>query len=116
MLVLVIVAILAALFVQHIDEVKQHAYIATMQSDLRNLETAEEGYFVQYGMYTTTMIPDQYTPSTNDTYTILSGSITGWSAVVSRLNATGLPITTCHMAVGTDETTATEWPGAPYCP
>ena len=116
LMVLIIIGIISAMFVQHISDVKAHAYVATMQSDLRNLETAEEGYFIEYDTYTPSMTPDRYTPSTNDTYTINSASVTGWSAVITRLNDTGLGITTCHIAVGTDETTATEWAGAPYCP
>jgi prepilin-type N-terminal cleavage/methylation domain-containing protein len=116
LMVLIIVGILAALMVQHIEEVKQHAYIATMQSDLRNLETAEEGYFVEFDMYTGNMTTDRYMPSTLDTYSIMSASVTGWSGVVTRLNDTGLGTTSCHIAVGTDETTSTEWAGAPYCP
>ena len=115
-MVMVVLGILAALMIEHISELKQHAYISTMQSDLRNLETAEEGYFVEFDTYTPSLLPDRYTPSTNDTFTILSASVTGWSAVVTRLNDTGLGTTSCHIAVGTDETTATEWPGAPYCP
>jgi type IV pilus assembly protein PilA len=114
--VLVVLGILASLMIVHISQLKEHAYLATMQSDLRNLETAEEGYFVEFDTYTLSMTTDRYTPSTNDTYSILSASVTGWSAVVTRLNDTGLGVTTCHIAEGTDETTATEWPGAPYCP
>lgn len=115
-IVVVILGILATLMVQHISYVKEHAYVATMQSDLRNLETAEEAYFVEYNQYALTLPADRYLPSTNDTFTIMSASVTGWSGTVSRLNDTGLGVTTCHMAVGTDETTSTEWPGAPYCP
>jgi prepilin-type N-terminal cleavage/methylation domain-containing protein len=115
-LVLVILGILASLMIVHISQVKEHAYIATMQSDLRNLETAEEGYFIEFDTYTSSMATSRYTPSTNDTYTIESATVTGWSAVVTRLNDTGLGVTSCHIAEGTEETTATEWPGAPYCP
>jgi len=115
-IVMVIIGILAALMVEHIEEVKDHAYTATMQSDLNNLEAAEESYFVDYDTYTGSMPLDRYMPSANDTYSIVSASVTGWSATVSRLNATGLAVTTCHIAVGTGETTASEWPGAPYCP
>jgi prepilin-type N-terminal cleavage/methylation domain-containing protein len=116
MLVLVIVGILAALMVEHIEEVKDHAYTATMESDLNNLEAAEESYFVDFDTYTGSLPVDRFMPSDNDTFTIVSASITGWSGTVSRLNATGLAVTTCHIAVGTAETTGTEWPGAPYCP
>jgi prepilin-type N-terminal cleavage/methylation domain-containing protein len=116
MLVLVIIGILATLAVVHIAETKQHAYVATMQSDLNNLEEAEEAYFVEFNTYTPTMPVDRYMPSTNDTYSITTADFTGWSAVVTRLNDTGMGVTSCHLASGTAETTATEWPGAPNCP
>jgi hypothetical protein len=87
-----------------------------MVSDLNNLEEAEEAYFVEFNTYTPTMPVDRYMPTSNDTYTILTADFTGWSAVVTRQNDLGVGVNTCHMAVGSDETTATEWPGAPYCP
>ena len=111
-----IVGILATISIQHIAEVKQHAYIAALQSDLRNLETAEEGYFVEYQTYTPSMPPDWYAPTTGDQYAITNATATGWAAVVTRTNAVGLTVSSCHMAAGTSETTASEWPGAPYCP
>lgn len=116
MLVLVIIGILATLAVVHIAQTKQHAYVATMVSDLNNLEEAEEAYFVEFNTYTLDIPTDRYMPSPNDTYTITSADFTGWSAVVSRLNDVGMGVTSCHLASGTAETTASEWPGAPYCP
>jgi prepilin-type N-terminal cleavage/methylation domain-containing protein len=113
-MVMAVLAILAALMIEHISQLKQKAFIATMQSDLRTLETAEEGYFIEFSIYTPTLLTDRYTPTTGDTFTITSASVTGWSAVVTYSNALG--VTSCHMAVGSAETTASEWPGAPYCP
>jgi len=116
LLVLVIIGILATLAVVHIGYTKEHAYIATMVSDLNNLEEAEEAYFVEFNTYTTSMPIDRYMPSRNDIYSITTADFTGWSAIVTRQNDLGAGINTCHIASGTDETTATEWPGAPYCP
>jgi prepilin-type N-terminal cleavage/methylation domain-containing protein len=116
MLVLVIIGILTCLAVVHIAETKEHAYVAMMESDLNNLESAEESYFVEFNTYTLDMPVDRFMPSTNDTYTITSATFTGWSAVVTRLNDVGAGVNTCHLASGTGEMTATEWPGAPYCP
>ena len=116
MVVIIIISILATIAIQHITELKERAYIAAMQSDLRNLETAEEAYFVEYQTYTPTMALDWYTPTTGDQYSITAASVTGWSAVVTSTHAAGLGVTSCHMASGSAETTATEWPGAPYCP
>jgi len=115
-MVVILIGILTALMVQHITEVKEHAYLASMQSDLRNLETAEESYFVDYDTYTASLPVDRYMPSQDNTYAILSATVTGWSAQVTRTSTAGLGVNTCHIAVGTAETTAAEWPGAPYCP
>jgi type IV pilus assembly protein PilA len=115
-LVLVIIGILAALSVEHISQVKQHAYIAAMESDLNNLESAEESYFVDFDTYTLNVPTYLFMPTTNNTFSVVTASVTGWSGIVTRLNDTGLGVTSCHIAVGTEEGTATEWPGAPYCP
>jgi prepilin-type N-terminal cleavage/methylation domain-containing protein len=115
-MVVILIGILTALMVQHITEVKRHAYVASLQSDLRNLETAEESYFVDYDTYTASLPVNRYMPSVDNTYSILSASVTGWSAQVTRTATVGLGTNTCHIAVGTAETTATEWPGSPYCP
>jgi prepilin-type N-terminal cleavage/methylation domain-containing protein len=115
MLVIVIIGILVAIAVIHFSDIQEHAYIATMESDLNNLEEAEEAYFVEFDTYTVDMPTDRYMPSTNDTYSITSADFTGWSAVVTRING-AIGVTSCHLASGTAETTASEWPGAPYCP
>jgi prepilin-type N-terminal cleavage/methylation domain-containing protein len=116
LLVLVIVGILATLAVVHIAYTKEHAYVAAMVSDLNNLEEAEEAYFVEFNTYTAAMPADRYMPTSNNTYSITTADFTGWSAIVTRENDLGAGINTCHIATGTDETTASEWPGAPYCP
>jgi Tfp pilus assembly protein PilE len=116
MVVVFFISILATIAIQHITELKDRAYIAAMESDLRNLATAEEAYFVEYQTYTSSMSLDWYTPTTGDLYSITAATGTGWSAVVTSTHAAGLGVTTCHMASGSAETTASEWPGAPYCP
>jgi hypothetical protein len=62
------------------------------------------------------MPQDWFTPTVGDQYTITDANATGWAATVTRTNSVGLAVSSCHMASGTSETTATEWPGAPYCP
>jgi prepilin-type N-terminal cleavage/methylation domain-containing protein len=113
---IVFICVLSAIATQHIQDVKQHAYIAALQSDLHNLATAEEGYFIEYQTYTPSMPQDWFTPTVGDQYTITDANATGWAATVTRTNGVGLAVSSCHMASGTSETTATEWPGAPYCP
>lgn len=116
LVVLIIIGILATLAIVHIAYTKEHAYVAAMVSDLNNLEEAEEAYFVEFNTYTAAMPPDRYMPTSNDTYSITTADFTGWSAIVTRQNDLGAGLNTCHIATGSDETTASEWPGAPYCP
>lgn len=51
LIVVVLIGILAALVLPKFGDVKERAYKAAMQNDLRNLATAQEIYFEQNGFY-----------------------------------------------------------------
>jgi type IV pilus assembly protein PilA len=53
LIVVVIIGILAAIAIPKFANTKSKAYIAAMKSDLRNLITAEESYFVDSAKYAT---------------------------------------------------------------
>ena len=55
LIVVVIIGILAAIAVPRFSAAKERAYVAAMRSDLRNLVTAEENYFADNGVYTTSL-------------------------------------------------------------
>src|SRR3989442_870020 len=52
LIVIVIIGILAAIAIPKFSNTKEKAYIASMKADLRNLVTAEEGYFADSTAYT----------------------------------------------------------------
>ena len=66
LIVVVIIGILAAIAIPKFASTKEKAYLATMKSDLRNLATAQEGYFADNKVY---MAGDATNPG--------SGSATG---------------------------------------
>ena len=118
LIVVVIIGILAAIAIPKFANTKQKAFQASMEEDLRNLVTAEEAYFSTYATYTSTTTAMNATQSPGNTITVASASATGWAATVTNANITGTNGTpsTCHVAVGSAETTTTQNEGAPYCP
>jgi type IV pilus assembly protein PilA len=52
LIVVVIIGILAAIAIPKFANTKEKAYIASMKSDLRNIATAQEGYFSDNQVYT----------------------------------------------------------------
>ena len=54
LIVVVIIGILATIAIPQFANTKEKAYVASMKSDLRNLVTAEEGYFAGVLQYTAT--------------------------------------------------------------
>jgi prepilin-type N-terminal cleavage/methylation domain-containing protein len=116
LVVIIIIGILAAIGILHFAPLKDKAYATSMVEDLRNLETAEEAYFVEFATYTPSLASDSYMPTTGNTYSVTAASITGWSAVVTTSQAMVSAPPSCHIASGSAETTNGEYPGTVYCP
>lgn len=116
LIVIVVIAILAAIAILHLAPLKDQAYTTTLVEDLRNLETAEEAYFVEYATYTPSLPPENYAPTSGNTYQITTATITGWSAVATTSHAMISAASSCHIASGSAETTNGEYPGTVYCP
>ena len=97
LIVVVIIGILAAIAIPKFANTKEKAYLATMKSDLRNLITAQEAYFADNTVYTTSLPATMYTVSTGvvgPTLTVQASNYQGW---VSNLNTTR----TCAVFIGT---------------
>ena len=116
LVVIVVIGILAGIAILHLSPLKDKGYTTTMIEDLRNLETAEEAYFIEYATYTPSLPPSSFMPSANNTYSITSATITGWSAVATTTQPMVSAPSTCHIASGSAETTSSEYPGTVYCP
>lgn len=84
LIVVVIVGILAAIAIPKFAATKGRAYTARLRSDLRNLATAEEGYFYEHGSYTAAvadLAPD-FVPSAG-TSVALQAAPGGWSGMAT---------------------------------
>ena len=102
LIVVVIIGILAAIAIPKFAATKQKAYLAAMKADLRNLATAEEGYFADNTAYFTgTWAPgnstNAYTPSAGVTVIVVAAA-PGWSATATHAQAAGK---TCAIFYGT---------------
>ena len=114
LIVVVIIGILAAIAIPKFATTKEKAYLATMKTDLRNLVTAEEGYFSDNQAFTTDQSAIGYAPSMKVTVTVSNVSANGWQAQATHavLGASGKK---CNVYVGDAATAAGEKDGVPVC-
>ena len=83
LIVVVIIGILAAVAIPKFANTKGKAVAAGMKSDLRNLASSQEGYWVEFRTYYGGAIPNaafKYRPTLGVTVTIVSATDAGWSA------------------------------------
>jgi prepilin-type N-terminal cleavage/methylation domain-containing protein len=101
LIVVVIIGILAAIAIPKFANTKEKAVVASLKSDLRNMASTQEAYWVENRTYYGGVIPNAgflFQPSPGVTITIVSATDAGWSA-----RATGVPLTTmtCVIFYGT---------------
>ena len=81
LIVVVIIGLLAAIAIPKLANTKQKAYVAQMKSDLKNLATAEEGFFYDSAFYTTSLPAlNNFRSSTGVTLNVVEATPGGWSA------------------------------------
>ena len=97
LIVVVIIGILAAIAIPKFSNTKGKAYAASMRSDLRNLATAEEGYYFSHEVYTDDLTQLDFQPSSGVVVTFGEASSVGWSAKTTHQLSS--PIS-CAMFVG----------------
>lgn len=119
MIVVVIIGILAAIAIPQYSSVKEKAYLASVKTDLKNLEISEEAYASanagKYFSHTYTTPSDSantFAASQNITVTATASGVSGWSAKATHLNAPGH---TCAIFVGTVAVAPAVFDGAPAC-
>lgn len=98
LIVVVIIGVLAAVAVPKFQNTKGKANTATLKSDLRNLVTAQEAYYYENQIYTTSLPGLNVALSTGVTITWGTVNAQGWSAKVTHPLA--YPIE-CAMFIGT---------------
>ena len=97
LIVVVIIGILATIAIPKFANTKGKALQASMVSDLRNLASAQEGYFYEKGNYTTTLADLSFSPSANVTITITNAAGAGWVGVAT---SSMLPGRSCGLFMG----------------
>jgi prepilin-type N-terminal cleavage/methylation domain-containing protein len=83
LIVVVIIGLLAAIAIPKFANTKGKAVVTAMRSDLRNLASAQESYWVENQTYYNGPVPAPvlaYQPTAGVSVTIVSGTVGGWSA------------------------------------
>src|SRR5690348_16782984 len=70
LIVVVIIGILAAIAIPKFSNTKGQAFLAAMRSDLRNLATAEEGYYYSNSAYSNNLSQLNFLTSTGVTISV----------------------------------------------
>src|SRR6266700_1772317 len=107
LIVWVIIGILGAIAISKFADMKGKAYLAWMESDFRNVVTAEEAYFADSIKYTTTKTCTNPAPAgsiafcettgnTLGAITTGTGTQAGWTATVTNANTAK----SCEIFVG----------------
>lgn len=94
--VVVIIGLLVAFAIPRLTRNKERTVVASMQSDLRNLATAQEGYYQTNSTYTIDPVALNVSLSVGNVLIINQATVAGWSATVSN------PLTTdqCYLFHG----------------
>jgi type IV pilus assembly protein PilA len=80
LIVVVIIGILAAIAIPKFSNTKGQAFLAAMRSDLRNLATAEEGYYYSNSSYSSNLSQLNFLSSSGVTISVPEATPGGWSA------------------------------------
>ena len=80
LIVVVVIGILAALALPKFASTKGKAEYAAMRSDLRNLMTAEESYYYDRNIYSTSLDSVKLATSNGVQLTVVEATTSGWSA------------------------------------
>ena len=115
LIVVVIIGILAAIAIPKFAATKDKAKLASVKTDVRNSETAEEAYFsdfATYGTYAQLQTASNFIVSTGNTMTI--GTNTSGYTVTATNSSISTGISTCHVQVGAGATSGVD--GAITCP
>jgi len=91
LIVVVIIGILAAIAIPKFQNTKGKANVAALKTDLRNLSAAEEAYFFENAMYTSSLTNLQLNHSPGVSLTVVDATTSGWSA--SATHPASFPLT-----------------------
>ncbi|MEP7087426.1 MAG: prepilin-type N-terminal cleavage/methylation domain-containing protein [Gemmatimonadota bacterium] len=86
LIVVVIIGILASIAIPKFASTKSQAFLAAMRSDLRNLATAEEGYYYSNSAYSSNLTQLNFLTSTGVTVTVPEATAGGWSGSATHIS------------------------------
>ena len=115
LIVVVIIGILAAIAIPKFAATKDKAKLASVKTDVRNSETAEEAYFsdyATYGTYAQLQTASNFSLSTGNTMAITAAP-NGYTVAASNSSISST-ITSCKVQVGGGASSTVD--GAITCP
>lgn len=92
-----IISLLVAIALPRYTRARRQAHRSEMQSDLRNLVSAQEAYFDDYYAYSSNLAALEFNSTPNVTIQFLDVSASGWSARTTHVNTAAQ----CGVYVGT---------------
>jgi prepilin-type N-terminal cleavage/methylation domain-containing protein len=103
LIVVVIIGILAAIAIPKFAATKDKAKLASIKTDLRNLETAQEAYFSDVNTYAsdlaTLTAASNFTLSAGNAVTAATGDATGYAFTIENSSISKDP-KSCSVTVG----------------
>jgi type IV pilus assembly protein PilA len=102
LIVLGIIGLLAVIAIPRFANTKEKAVVTSMRSDLHNLASAEEAYWIDSKIYYGGAIPAagfQYQPSPGVIVTVVAASVSGWSATATAPTLTAVTCAIVHGVV-----------------
>ncbi len=84
LVVVVIIGLLAVFALPRLAGNKEKTIVATMQSDLRNLATSQEGFYYANSAYSVDPVALNVTLSPGNVLAINEATVAGWSATISN--------------------------------
>jgi type IV pilus assembly protein PilA len=130
LIVVVIIGILATIAIPKFANTKNKAILASMKADLRNLVTAQEGFYfdnTDYAGSTTSGLPVsgtggagqiQFLPSNGNLLTITYIGVTGYKATMTNVTIVASVPNTCGVFIGAianSPNAAVTMEGSPAC-
>lgn len=84
LIVVVIIGVLAAIAVPKFSATKGKANAAALRSDLRNMASAQEGYFFEHATYSADTAALKARTSRGVVLTVTGATAAGWSAIATH--------------------------------
>ncbi len=111
--VVLIIGLLAVIALPKFVRTRERSYLSAMQSDLRNLATAEENYFSQYLTYTTDYGTLDFNKTLQVSVSVPVATDQGWRATATHAAA---PTRACELYYGAaGGATTAQSEGSVYC-